>query len=93
MNALYGVKRTLAVLMRKPGTKNREDQGLIVGRTASFRPPDEAFVKLFNAAIEATGMSRNKLIIAAIRHGLRPAVEATRKERQEGYAEFEKLNA
>ncbi len=77
--------------MRRPGIKNRDDKRLVFGRTASFRPPDEEFVKKFNLAIDATGMSPNKLMIAAIRQGLHPVVASAIHERKKYLAEFQKL--
>jgi len=54
----------------------RKNSQVKVGEILSFRVPDEELAKALQLSLDATGASRNDLVIAAFWQGLRPAMKA-----------------
>ncbi len=59
-------------------TKDR----VVMGKSAGFRPPDQAFCDAINGALQATGVTANDLYVEAIRVGLPTAVERLLRQRK-----------
>lgn len=53
-----------------------------LNKPASFRPPNSKFVMMFNAAMDATGVSINDLCVAALAVGLPKVVPQLIQQRQ-----------